>query len=171
MPGYKSNPKEKEIDIAVKEVDKIINDVRFEEYNRPEYPNDRELFIFSKHGEEIEGRLISGPHANIRRNSTYRIERLDGSIVEIFANKLLHQIFKKKSLMHSWIRIVYLGRQKIGRGYARKIYRVYQDKGTITPKWQEKTAVDHIIIDKEKDDFEEVGETTNNSKMKGKSNG
>jgi len=101
----------------------------------------RNAFIFRWPGDRIEGRLIAGPICNNRRNSSYKIETADGDEVEFFGNKQIHETIRKGELLGSWIRIEYIGQQVIpGCKKARKVYRIWKDKGVVTPKYSEVTT-------------------------------
>ena len=92
-------------------------------------------------GDSIEGILISGPHTNYRRNSSYYIQltentaRLQESAIwMIFGNKQLHKLFGDNNLVGTGkkIRIEMVGRQRQNwGGRPRKVYRVFLDDGKL----------------------------------------
>jgi len=94
--------------------------------------------VFSSDNPVLEGELLSGPHANYRRNASYRLRTHDGEIVEFWGNKVLHALIKHGDCVGRWVKIEYVG-SRLVRGYARrqKIYRLWIDKGTIVPKYSE----------------------------------
>lgn len=100
----------------------------------------RKAFIFRWPGDRLEGRLIAGPIQNTRRNSSYKIETAEGEEIEFFGNKQIHEAIRKGELLGSWIRIEYIGQQILpGCKKARKVYRIWKDKGVVTPKFSEVT--------------------------------
>jgi len=135
---FSSKAKKSETEIGKRTVDRVVRQRTFEPFDKPSVGE--EFFIFKRMGDEISGILVGGPIANMRRSSSYAIKLDDGRVVEIFANKLLHRIIEKNQLLFSRIRIVYIGRQHTGYGHARKIYRVYKDKGTIRSEEYEQFA-------------------------------
>jgi hypothetical protein len=117
--------------VAGRTIDRIEQSRTFEPWNKPQIGS--RFFIFKQKGDFIQG-ILGQPITNFQRATSYPIEQIeDGEVVEIFANRLLHRIFQKHELIGTCVRVVYIGRQYIFYGgHARKIYRVYKVKGTIT---------------------------------------
>lgn len=118
-----------ETEIGKSKVDRIVESRQFE----PEYREEpkREFRLFRWKGDQIEG-ILGAPITNFRRNTSYPITLDDGRTVEIFGNKLLHELIRKHELIGSKVRIVYIGRQQIPRCRPRKIYRVFKITGVFT---------------------------------------
>lgn len=90
----------------------------------------RRFYIFKYQGDEIEG-ILGPPIANPQKNTSYPILLDDGTIKEIFGNKLLHVTINDNELIGARVRVVYVGRQHIpGYGRERKIYEVWKIEGT-----------------------------------------
>lgn len=126
---YQSSPGKNEIEIGKSTIDRITQARTFEPHDRPKLGS--EFFIFRRRGDSIRG-ILGHPIENYQRNTSYPLTLENGRIVEIFGNKLLHRLIQRHELIGSRVRIVYIGRQFIGQGHARKIYRVYKIKGCIT---------------------------------------
>ena len=120
-----SNPRTNEIEVGQSMVDRIVAKPTFEYFDKPTVGV--EFFIFKDKGDSIEGVVISRAIANVRRNSSYAIKLDDGKVVEVFANKTLHR--QLKECLFQRVRIVYIGRESSAWGHAKKIYRVYKQKG------------------------------------------
>ncbi len=127
---FLSGPQKNETELGKQTIDRIVKQRTFQPYDKPQLGS--EFFIFKQPGDQIIGTIVGGPIVNIQRSSSYAIELEDGKIVEIFANKLLHQIIKEGELLFSRVRIQFIGREHSCWGHARKIYRVYKIKGTYT---------------------------------------
>ena len=137
QPGtYDSRPKKNEVEAGKGLIDRIIRNRTFEPFDKPTIGVD--FFIFKRKGDSLEGEICGHAIQNIRRSSSYPIKLEDGTVVEIFANKLLHRLITKNELVFSHVRIVYIGRQQTAYGgHWRKIYRVYKIKGCITQHYEE----------------------------------
>lgn len=91
--------------------------------------NIRRFFIFRWTGDEIEG-ILGQPITNYRRNTSYPLELENGSIREIFGNKIMHDTINNNELIGSMVRIVYIGYRPIpGLARCQKIYEIYKVKG------------------------------------------
>jgi hypothetical protein len=118
--------------VATRTIDSIERSRTFEPWDKPQIGI--RFFIFKQKGDFIQG-ILGRPITNFQRNTSYPIEQENGEVVEIFANRLLHRIFQKHELTGTCVRVVYIGRQYVFYGgHARKIYRVYKVKGTITQR-------------------------------------
>lgn len=122
--------------MAGRTIDRITQMRNFEPFQRPQVG--ARFFIFRQRGDAIEG-IIRSAVQNFQRTNSYPIELDTGEIVEIFANKLLQRIIERNELIYSRVRIVYIGRQFVWGGHARKIYRVFKIKGVITQIREEAT--------------------------------
>jgi hypothetical protein len=123
-------------EVAGRTIDRITQMRNFEPFQRPQVG--ARFFIFRQRGDAIEG-IIRSAVQNFQRTNSYPIELDTGEIVEIFANKLLQRIIERNELIYSRVRIVYIGRQFVWGGHARKIYRVFKIKGVITQIREEAT--------------------------------
>lgn len=120
--AYASNPKEGEKEIGKDTIDRITCKPIFEYYDKPQIGE--RYYIFRTKGEELVGQLVGYPIQNVRRNSSWPLKLQSGEIVEIFANETLHKQLRKCN-QFDWLRIVYVGREFVGWGHAKKIFRVY----------------------------------------------
>lgn len=118
-----------ETEIGKKTIDKITKSRQFEPERRE--PPQNKYFIFRWIDDEIAG-ILGSPITNFRRNTSYPITKDNGETVEIFGNKILHEIIRQNELIGAKVRIVYIGRQRIPRCRPRKIYRVFKITGVIT---------------------------------------
>ena len=118
--------KTSETEIGKKQIDKITKSRRFEPERRE--PPANKYFIFRWQGDDITG-ILGAPITNFRRNTSYPITKENGETVEIFGNKILHEIIRQNELIGSKVRIIYIGRQQIPHCRPRKIYRIYKITG------------------------------------------
>lgn len=95
----------------------------------PPKAESHKFFIFRWEGDSIEG-VLSPPITNYRRNTSYILEQQNGSKIEFFGNKYLHDAIRDNELVGFYIRIEYVG-NRVMRGYARsqKIYAIYKVEG------------------------------------------
>jgi len=119
---YASKPKKGEVEVGKGTVDRIVNKRTFEYFDRPQ--RGVRFHIFKDKGEELIGRLVSHAITNVRRNSSYAMDIGGGEIVEVFANRTMHE--QLSECFGLLIRIVYVGREQNNYGHAKKVYRVYQ---------------------------------------------
>ena len=117
-----SNPKAGEVEVGKEAVDRIIRKPTFEYFDKPQVGG--EFFLFHEKGDQLVGVVIGRAISNVRRNSSYPIRLDDGRVVEVFANKTLHK--QLKDCLHQRVRIVYIGREQLAWGHAKKIFRVYK---------------------------------------------
>lgn len=122
--AYGSAPKKGEVEVGKESVDRITDKRTFEYFDRP--TRGLRFHIFKQKGDELRGKLVSNAIANIRRNSSYAIDVGGGEIVEVFANRTLHKQLEGCFMQH--VRIVYIGRDQMNFGHAKKVYRVYKEK-------------------------------------------
>jgi len=120
-----SKPKNNEVEIGKETIDRIVSQPTFNLYDQPQVG--ARFFIFKQKGQELIGRLVGRSIVNVRRNSSWPIELDNGEVVEIFANKTLHNQLKKCDLF-TRIRIVYIGIEHTTWGQPKKIFRVYKEK-------------------------------------------
>lgn len=120
----KSRTKAKLREVGKKTVDQIEQTRTFEPFLKPQVGE--RIHIFHKKGEFIEG-ILGSPLKNFQRSSSYPITRADGTVIEFFGNRLLHQLIRKGELIGKRVRIQYIGRQATNYGgHWRKIYRVFE---------------------------------------------
>jgi hypothetical protein len=123
-------------------------------YQQPETQLGKPFFVFTKPGDFIKGELVgkSGNRA-IFRSTSYAMKveagRLageplkitDGQVEEFFGNAQLHRIISKNELMHSIVKIVYIGKYRHPKAlHAMKVYRVYKESGVFKTKEEQKLA-------------------------------
>ena len=134
MNGRDAMSKERtEILQSEKKLQKIVRSRRFSQPT----PNPKisqhskhSFFIFRWPGDEIEG-ILGPPIRNYRRNTSYTLKQEDGSIIEFFGNKYLHEIIDQNNLVGSYVRIKYIGLLAIPKlARSQKIYEVYKITGT-----------------------------------------
>jgi len=130
-------------EVGKKTTDALVKHKDFYETNRDAAePTPYPAWIARWKGDSIEGILVSGPHTNYRRNSSYRLQVMphdvradEGDIWMIFGNKQLHRIIRDNKLIGKKIRIELLGRQRQDwGGRPRKVYRVWIDQGKLIRK-------------------------------------
>lgn len=136
------NPRKNERRIGESSLIKVINSDTF--YTKQVRPDGRDFFYFHDYGDYLKGQLLGKrSNVNIGRGPSYliRVEamRRDGVDVDIcpgkepveefFANKILQRTIEKNELIGSFVRIVYIGRQKTGFGHSAKIYDVFKVTG------------------------------------------
>ena len=119
--SWDSEPRPGEKEVNKDRVDTITRKRTFEYFDKPQIGN--RFYIFRRKGEEITGRVIGHPIANVKRSSSWPIELDSGEIVEIFGNRELHKALRK--CVQQRVRIVYVGKDHTGQGHATKVYRVY----------------------------------------------
>jgi hypothetical protein len=103
----------------------------------------RPFFVFIRPGDFLKGELIgkSGNKA-LFRSTAYavkveaakqggeHIDVVDGQIEEFCGNAQVQRIIKNNQLMHSIIRIVYIGKFRMPKGlHPMKVYRVFKEVG------------------------------------------
>ncbi len=125
----KKSKKREYTEVGREKVQKIIKTRTFNAEEK-ELPK-RNFFIFRFKGDFVEG-ILGPPIVNYRRNSSYTVKLDDSYTIEIFGNKLLHDIIRENELVGSFVKIVYIGRQSGSWGRPRKIYRVYKVQGAFT---------------------------------------
>lgn len=160
------------LDTAVKEkfeelspnfTDSFVKNDRF--YSKHYTAEGKEFFIFSKINDLIEG-IIIGRRSNshINRTNSYRIQAYsavqngikidygrEGDIQEFFANRQLQQIFEQNEVRGKYIKIVFIGRQKVKfSGHSLKVYRVYINKGVMRDEYVEILIKNEAKRDKQK---------------------
>jgi hypothetical protein len=104
-------------------IDRITERRTFEPFDRPTVGC--RFYRFRNRGESVEG-MLGWPVPNFRQGTSYPLKFDSGEIVEIVANKLLHKQINKGELCGQRIRIQYEGKEFVGFGLHRKIYRVYK---------------------------------------------
>ena len=115
-------------EVGGKAVDLIEKSRLFEPWDKPQVGT--RFFIFKQKGDSIQGVLYKSVQ-NFHRASSYPIKQDDGTIVEFYGSRLLHEAINKYDLVGLRVRIVFIGRQIIRSGiHSRKIYRIYKVKGT-----------------------------------------
>jgi len=120
-----SRPGPGEVEVEKSKTDAITKKRTFEYFNKP--TTGTRFHIFRTIGEQLVGKVIAGPIANVRRNSSYAIELETGEVVEVFANTHLHKCLHQ--CMGEQVRIVFVGRDlQEWSGHALKVYRVYRVK-------------------------------------------
>jgi hypothetical protein len=121
--SQKNSEKSGETEIMQTTIDRITARRTFEPFDRPTIGC--RFHRFKKRGESIEG-MLGWPVPNFRQGTSYPLETDDGEIIEIVANKLLHKQINKGELCGQRVRIQYEGREFVGFGLHRKIYRVFK---------------------------------------------
>jgi len=119
------------IEVGKAKIDKIVRSRRFDAGPSPEGGPTKgpRPFIFRWPGDEIEGTL-GQPMMHIRRNTSYPIVLDDGSVRQIFGNKIDHQIIRDNELIGQRVNIRYIGMEQIpGVARMRKVKRWYLVKG------------------------------------------
>ncbi|MBW8003337.1 MAG: hypothetical protein FVQ80_15210 [Planctomycetes bacterium] len=104
-------------------VDEITNRRTFEPFDKPTVGC--RFHRFRKRGESLTG-ILGFPISNFRQCSSYPLELDSGEVVEIVGNRFLHQQIRKGGLCGQRVEIVYQGREFMGGGHYRKIYRVFK---------------------------------------------
>lgn len=132
-------------EVAKSKIDKIASSGAFLSEEALNESTIRKFFIFRWRGDCIEG-ILGHPITNLRRNTSYPIELDDGDVIEIFGNKLLHDIIRDNELIGSRVKIVYIGKQTGPWGRPRKIYRAYKVKPTVTDSTKEVKSEKHNYI-------------------------
>lgn len=142
------------------QVGKEITDARKESCNfyRQEPTGDaaRMIFYFHDVDDYLKGRLFGARHRDHQHysNKTYLLKvtegRQDGQdfvvspdverIEEIIAYRDLRRIIEQNELMHSIIRIVYIGRIGGWGGHHRKVWEVFKDIGRLYEHEEQQTA-------------------------------
>ena len=133
--AYGSAARKTEVEVGKEAVDRITNKRTFEYFDRP--TRGIRFHIFRNKGDELSGKLVSHAITNIRRNSSYAIDIGGGEVVEVFANRTMHKQLSGCFTQH--IRIVYIGRDQMNFGHAKKVYRVYKEKFADVPAAAKKT--------------------------------
>lgn len=122
-----------EVLVNAEQIKKITRSRAFSQPQPVDRSFQNRFFIFRWPGDQIEGTL-GPPITNYRRNTSYPVELPDadgGGIKEIFGNKPLHETIRKNELIGSYVRIVYIGLQKVPTlARSRKIYEVWKISGT-----------------------------------------
>jgi len=141
-----SKPRKTEQRIDKSALEKIVESEGF--YTTQKTSDGRDLFYFYEYGDYLKGFLISrqtGKFTNYKA-VTYKMKVQemrqdgadvpveDGQIVEFPALKYLQRTIDKNELIGSLIRIVYIGRQKTGKGHSAKIFDVFKDVGVASRK-------------------------------------
>jgi len=129
---YESKPQKGETEVGKKTVDKIVDDPAFQFFEQPTVGV--RFHIFRKPHEQVIGTIIGDAIYNIRRNRSYPIRLEDncqgvcecqaGDTIEVFATKHLSKLLRQ--CVGYKVRIVYVGRRHVYRGYYEKIFRVYK---------------------------------------------
>lgn len=136
-------------EVSKQKIDKIASSPQFEAINIPFSEEMRTFFIFRWKGDSIVG-ILGSCQTNYQRNSSYPVTLDNGNTVEIFGNKLLHDIIRDNELIGSQVKIVYIGKQAGPWGRPRKIYRVYKDTGSVTPQVIEQRSEKHPYVNPKK---------------------
>jgi len=127
MAKYKSDPQKGEIEVGKEIVDDIIRQGTFEPFNKPP-GDDRDFFIFHERGDQVIG-FLGAPITNLRRSTSYPIKQDDGTTIEIFGNRFVHQFIRQNEIIGQKVRIIYIGGQQMPHcRWPRKIFRVYKIK-------------------------------------------
>lgn len=141
---YKSQPRKGEKEVGKKTADKVVDDPAFQYFEQPTVGC--RFHIFRIPHEQIIGTIIGEGIYNVRRNRSYPIlletncqgicECQAGDVIEIFATK--HLSAQLRRCVGFKVRIVYIGRRHVYRGYYEKVFRVYKylkpDQGTLIGK-------------------------------------
>jgi len=113
-------------------------------YTKQTRSDGRDFFYFHEYSDTLKGQLLSKhSNAHIGRGASYkiRVEQMirDGEevvicpgkepIEEFFGNKILQRTIDKNELIGSFVRIVFIGRQKTSHGHSAKIYDVFKVTG------------------------------------------
>lgn len=131
------------VEVGKEQIDKLTRSGTFEVpvTGGPEPDKRRRFFIFRQVGDSIEGTLCD-PITNIRRNQSYPVRTSEGDILEIFANKIDHQIIKDNQLVGALVRIEYIGWQRIPHcSHPRKVKRWFKIQGFSEVEQHTKKAV------------------------------
>lgn len=104
-------------------IDRITKRRTFEPFDRPTVGC--RFHRFKQRGESIEG-MLGFPIVNFRQGTSYPLQLDDGKIIEVVANKLLHRQINKGRLCGQRVKIQYEGKEFIGFGLHRKVYRVFK---------------------------------------------
>ena len=120
-----SNPRANEKEIGKDTIDRITKKPTFNFFDHPQVG--ARFYIFKQKGDQLEGRLVGHSIANVRRSSSWPFELDTGEVVEVFANKTLHNQLKRCDVFTK-IRIVYIGIEQTTFGHPKKIFRVYKLK-------------------------------------------
>lgn len=118
---WDSDPQPGEHEIDKDEIDEITEKRTFEYHNKPSLGN--RFYIFHEKGDDLVGTVTGKPIQNVKRSSSWPIKLESGEVVEVFQNRILHPRLEK--CIGRKVRIVYIGREHVGRGHAMKVYRVY----------------------------------------------
>jgi len=143
-----SKPAKNEKRVGESALKKVIESDLF--YNKPKISEGGELFYFYTYGDYLKGFLLKRQTRDLThyRQVTYKMKALemrqdgeevpikypDGLIVEFPGLKYLRKIIDKNELLGSLVRIVYIGREKSGRGHSAKVFDVFKDVGVMSEK-------------------------------------
>jgi hypothetical protein len=138
------NPRKNEKRIGESSLKRVIASDKFYTLDIAVTPSGREFFYFHDYGDMLKGQLLGKrSNVNIGRSPSYRIrvEEMirDGEevvifpgkepIEEFFGNNMLQRTIDKNELIGSFVRIVFIGRQKTGFGHSAKVYDVFKITG------------------------------------------
>jgi hypothetical protein len=126
--------------------DLIDPQIKSEHFRGKQDLSEPDPFYFRQIGDSIKGRLIGESRTRYPyyQQKLYRIEvwsmRQDGvdldvepgTIREVPSYKWLQRLIKHCQLMHSIVRVVYVGRKRTSHGHCEYIFRVWKDSGALT---------------------------------------
>lgn len=140
-------PRKNEQRIGEDDLKKIIESDDFYTKDQAKTKTGTPFFFFHEYGDYLKGQLLSKQKSiDIKRQASYRIRveamRQDGAEVPVVAgqvaefpgNRQLQRVIDKNELIGSWIKIVYIGREKTRFGHSAKIYDVFKITGISSEK-------------------------------------